>query len=84
MWSDGPGAPPLAQWLRQQGGDPRLRVTILVRHVRGHGLQALAQAEALLTATGARGSGARIVIEQGTGERDSGASASVLLAYDAE
>ncbi len=79
VWSDGPGAPPLAAWLRQQGGDPRLRVTILVRHLRGHGLQALAQAEALVRAAGERGSGARIVIEQGPND-----SASVLLAYDAE
>lgn len=79
VWSDGPGAPPLAEWLRQQASDQRLRVTILVRHGRGHGLQALAQAEALLAAAGARGSGARIVIEQGTGD-----GASVLLAFDAE
>lgn len=84
VWRDGPGAPPLAAWLSQQGGDPRLRVTILVRHVRGHGLQALARAEALLAAAGARGSGARIVIEQAANGQGSGDSASVLLAFDAE
>lgn len=84
VWRDGPGAPPLAEWLRQQGGDPRLRVTILVRHARGQALRALDQAEALVAAAGERGSGARIVIEQAPSEPGSGDSASVLLAYDAE
>jgi hypothetical protein len=79
VWSDGPGVPPLADWLAQQGRDPRLRVTILVRHGPGRGRAALAQAEALVDAAGPRGAAARIVIEQGPGD-----SASVLLAYDAE
>lgn len=89
VWRDGPGVPPLAEWLRQQGSDPRLRVTILVRHARGHGLLALAQAKALVAAAGERGSGARIVIEQNSSDpgsdiRGLGDSASVLLAYDAD
>ncbi len=79
VWSDGPGAPPLAEWLAQQGRDPRLQVTILVRHLRGASRAALAQAEALVEAAGPRGAAARIVIEEGP--RD---SASVLLAYDAQ
>ncbi|MFM9935862.1 MAG: hypothetical protein ACKVOL_06645 [Novosphingobium sp.] len=79
VWSAGPGAPPLAQWLAQQGRDPRLRATILVRHVAGNGREGLAQAEALVTAAGTRGAAARIVIEEGPGD-----SAAVLLAYDAE
>ena len=79
VWSDGPGAPPLAQWLAQQGRDPRLQPTILVHHVRGASRAALAQAEALVEAAGPRGAAARIVIEEGPSD-----SASVLLAYDAQ
>lgn len=79
VWSDGPGVPPLAEWLAQQGGDPRLQPTILVRHVRGAGRAALARAQALVEAAGPRGASARIVIEQGPVD-----SASVLLAYDAQ
>ena len=79
VWSDGPGAPPLAEWLAQQGRDPRLQATILVRHVRGASRAALAQAQALVEAAGPRGAAARIVIEEGPI-----GSASVLLAYDAQ
>lgn len=78
VWSDGPGVPPLAEWLSQQGSDPRLQPTILVRHVRGASRAALAQAKALVEAAGPRGASARIVIEEGQAD-----SASVLLAYDA-
>jgi hypothetical protein len=79
VWRDGPGSPDLAAWLAQQARDPRLRVSILVRHAKGHERAALVRAEALVAMAGARGAGARIVIEPG---REDGAS--VLLAYDAE
>ncbi len=79
VWRDGPGSPGLAEWLAQQARDPRLRVSILVRHLAGHEQAALARAEALVTTAGPRGAGARIVIEPG---REDGAS--VVLAYDAE
>lgn len=79
VWRDDPGAPGLAGWLAQQGGDPRLRVSILVRHLQGHQRAALDRADALLAAAGARGAGARIVIEPGRED-----SASVVLAFDAE
>ncbi len=79
VWSDGPGVPPLAVWLAQQGSDPRLRATILVHHRSGGGRAALARATALVEAAGPRAAAARIVIEQGPAD-----SASVLLAYDAE
>ncbi len=79
VWRDGPGSPGLIEWLAQQARDPRLRVSILVRHVPGHERAALARAEALMAMAGARGAGARIVIEPG-GED----GASVVLAYDAE
>lgn len=79
VWSDGPGAPPLGAWLAQQARDPRLRPTILVRHIGGHGRDALARALVLVEAAGPRGAAARIVIEEGRTD-----SASVLLGYDAE
>lgn len=79
VWREGPGMPRLADWLAQQGRDPRLRVSILVRHLGGHELAALAHAQALVTEAGARGASARIVIEPGRED-----AASVVLAYDAE
>lgn len=79
VWRDGPGSPGLAEWLAQQARDPRLRVSILVRHPAGHEQAALARAEALVAKAGPRVAGARIVIEPG---REDGAS--VVLAYDAE
>jgi hypothetical protein len=79
VWREGPGSPGLAAWLAQEARDPRLRVSILVRDVAGHEQAALARAEGLMTMAGARGAGARIVIEPGGEER-----ASVVLAYDAQ
>ena len=79
VWRDGPGSPRLDTWLAQQGSDPRLRVSILVRHLAGHEQAALARVKALVAMAGARGAGARIVIEPGRED-----AASVILAYDAE
>ncbi|KPF87552.1 hypothetical protein [Novosphingobium sp. AAP93] len=79
VWREGPGMPTLADWLAQQARDPRLRVSILVRHLAGHEQAALVRAQALVTAAGARGASARIVIEPGRED-----AASVVLAYDAE
>jgi hypothetical protein len=83
VWRNGPGAPDLGDWLAQQARDPRLRVSILVRHAVGQERAALGRAEALVAAAGKRGAGARIVIEPG-GKDGSENGASVLLAYDAE
>ncbi len=79
VWREGVGMPRLADWLAQQAGDPRLRVSILVRHRSGGEQAALARAQALVLAAGSRGAGARIVIEPGRED-----AASVVLAYDAE
>ena len=79
VWREGPGMPRLADWLAQQARDPRLRVSILVRHLAGHEQTALAHAQALVTEAGTRGTSARIVIEPGRED-----AASVVLAYDAE
>jgi hypothetical protein len=79
VWRDDPGAPDLAGWLAQQGGDPRLRVSILVRHLEGRERAALGRAAQLLADAGTRAAGARIVIEPGADD-----SASVVLAYDTQ
>lgn len=73
-----PGAPPLAQWLREQAADPRQQLTITARY--GHGSEAqsraLAEAGRLLEEAGAQGQAARIVVEPGEG------SVRAVLAYD--
>ena len=79
VWREGPGMPKLAEWLAQQARDPRLRVSILVRHVQGHEAAAFARTQALVAAAGPRGASARIVIEPGRED-----AASVVLAYDAQ
>lgn len=79
VWREEPGMPKLAEWLAQQARDPRLRVSILVRHRGGHAPAAFARAQALVNDAGARGPSARIVIEPGRED-----AASVVLAYDAE
>ena len=79
VWRDEPGAPGLEQWLAQQGRDPRLRATVLVRE-GGNADAALDHARRLVAALGFRSHGARVVVEPGT--RDGGAI--VTLGYDVE
>jgi len=79
VWTDGEGAPPLAQWLAEQARDPRLRATIVVRFAGGDRTGALLRAARLGEAAGPRAASARIVIE--TGPYD---AASVTLGYDDE
>jgi hypothetical protein len=81
VWRDGPGAPPLAQWLADQAGDPRLRLSIVVRYAPQSGGRAAAldQAAALARAAGPRAATARLVVEPGAQP-----GASVALGYDAE
>lgn len=79
VWSDGAGAPPLAQWLADQGSDPRLRVTIVVRHGPGDQAAAFARAAALAQSAGERGKNARVVVEPGISR-----GATVTLGFDAE
>lgn len=79
VWQDMPGAPPLATWLAEQGRDPRLRATIIVRYANGARASALARATVLSQSAGQRAADARIVIEKGPV-----ASASVLLGYDSD
>lgn len=81
VWRDGPGAPPLAQWLADQAGDPRLRLSIVVRYAPQPGGRAAAldQAAALARAAGPRAVTARLVVEPGAQP-----GASVALGYDAE
>lgn len=79
VWSDSAGAPPLAQWLADQGSDPRLRVTIVVRHGSGDQAAAFARAAALAQSAGERGKNARVVVEPGTSR-----GATVTLGFDTE
>ena len=79
VWSDGPGAPPLAQWLADQGSDPRLRATIVVRHGPGDQAAAFARAAALAQSAGERGRNARVVVEPGATR-----GATVTLGFDTE
>lgn len=79
VWREGPGAPALDRWLAEQARDPRLRVTIAVRHAGGDAAAALALAQRLALEAGPRGASARIVVEPGAH-----AGASVILGYDAE
>ncbi len=54
LWQGGAGAPPLADWLKTQPADPRLRLTIVAP---------LDRAEAALALSRAAGRSARIVLE---------------------
>lgn len=78
VYVDAPGAPPLAQWLREQAVDPRQQLTITARYgpAEGAQAQALASAGRLLVAAGAQGRSARIVVEPGAGP------VRAALAYD--
>lgn len=71
-----PGAPSLAQWLRDQAADPRQQLTITARYGPGGQAQALADAARLAAQAGALGRAARVVVEPGEGP------ARVALAYD--
>lgn len=77
LWRAGAGAPALDRWLADAARDPRLGVTITVHYAPGGRAAALAQAQDLAAAAGARAAAARIVIEPGD---DAGAIAAV--AYD--
>lgn len=79
VWSAGHGAPRLAQWLAQAGGDPRMEVRVVVRYGPGRRDAAIMQALQLVDAGGARARDARILVEPG--ER---AGASVALYYASE
>jgi hypothetical protein len=79
VWREGEGAPPLANWLAEQGSDPRLRLSIVVRYLAGEGRReaALDRAAALAAQAGVRGASARLVVEPGAV-----AGASATLGYD--
>lgn len=79
VWREGEGAPLLANWLAEQGSDPRLRLSIVVRYQAGEGRRdaALDRAAALAAQAGPRGASARLVVEPGAV-----AGASATLGYD--
>jgi hypothetical protein len=79
VWREGEGAPPLENWLAEQGSDPRLRLSIVVRYLAGEGRRdaALDRAAVLAAQAGPRGASARLVVEPGAV-----AGASATLGYD--
>ena len=72
-----PGAPPFAQWLRDQSVDARQQLTIVAQYRPGAQDDALHQAEALAGEAGEAGMRARIIVEPGQG------GATAALAFDA-
>ncbi len=76
LYRVGAGAPPLAQWLREQAGDARQQLTIVAQYGPGKQAEALGQAEALAREAGEAGASARIVVEPGAG------GTTAALAYD--
>ncbi len=79
VWRAGPGVPSLPRWLDDVARDPRLRLTITVHYAPGGRSAALAQAQRLDAAAGARAGNARIVVEPGLP-----AGANAAVAYDAD
>jgi hypothetical protein len=76
LYRAAPGAPPLAEWLREQSADPRQQLTIVAQYGAGDQAAALGRAEALAREAGAAGARARIVVEPGEG------GATAALAFD--
>lgn len=71
-----PGAPPLSQWIAEQGLGDEAQVTILSSYRPGEAAEALATAEALARQAGAAGKAPRVLVEPGDG------SARAILTYD--
>jgi hypothetical protein len=61
------GAPPFAQWLRDQSADARQQLTIVAQYRPGAQADALRQAGALAGDAGEAGMRARIIVEPGQG-----------------
>jgi hypothetical protein len=67
LYRSAPGAPPLAQWLRDQSADARQQLTIVAQYGPGGQVAALGRARDLAEQAGEAGARARIVIEPGQG-----------------
>ena len=65
MWSPGPAAPPLAEWLAEQVPDESQRLAIIITYTKGGFDEALATASTLRAESGVAGSRARITIAEG-------------------
>lgn len=61
------GAPPLADWLADQGADSRQQLTIVAQYGEGGFARALDEGRQLAEAAGAVGARARLVVEPGAG-----------------
>ena len=78
MWQSGPEAPPIGQWLRDQGADPRQQLTIIARYGPGEQARTLGEAGRMVREAAAAGMQARLTLEPGA---RSGIAAT--LAFDA-
>jgi hypothetical protein len=65
MWSPGPGAPSLAEWLAEQAPDESQRLAIAITYANGGFDEALGTASTLRAESGAAGIRARITIAEG-------------------
>ncbi|MEZ5743526.1 MAG: hypothetical protein R3D89_07305 [Sphingomonadaceae bacterium] len=70
------GAPPLGEWLAEQGADSRQVLTITVRYSEDGPGAGLVEAAKLLQQAGAAAQAARVVVEPGA------AGVTAVLAYD--
>lgn len=71
-----PGAPPLSQWIAEQGLGDEAQITIFSSYRPGGATAALARAEALARQADAAGRAPRVLVEPGDG------SARAILSYD--
>lgn len=71
-----PGAPPLSQWIAEQGLGDEAQVTIFASYRPGEAQAALARAEALARQADEAGRSPRVLVEPGDG------SARAILSYD--
>ncbi|MCB2049234.1 MAG: hypothetical protein KDE32_13570 [Novosphingobium sp.] len=76
FYSAGPGAPPLSQWIAQQGLGGEAQVTILSSYRPGGAVEAMAKAQALAREAQAAGRPPRVLVEPGDG------STRAILAFD--
>jgi len=71
-----PGAPPLSQWIAEQGLGDEAQITIFSSYRPGGATAALARAEELARQADAAGRAPRVLVEPGDG------SARAILSYD--
>lgn len=77
LWSAGKGAPPLADWLRSQAFDSRMRVNVLGSYQAGDRVHVLADATAVADNPALAGRPVRLILEPAARS-----AVTVTLTYD--